>query len=87
MKDPNIDEPIYLGLARADHLEGPWTRVSDEPLPMDPGDIGSEKLLGYGSIKWINSAISPLHNDSTIYGLNNRVTIDTDNREKYSTIM
>ena len=87
IKDSNIDEPIYLGLARADTLEGPWTRVSDQPLEMDPGDLGAEKLLGYGSIKWIKPGAAPVYNESSVYGLwalNNRVTIDIENREEYS---
>ena len=37
LEDSNIDEPIYLGLARADSPEGPWTRLAEEPLHVDPG--------------------------------------------------
>ena len=32
LEDSDIDEPIYLGAAVADRIEGPYTRVSDEPL-------------------------------------------------------
>ena len=37
LEDSNIDEPIHLGLARADSPEGPWTRLAEEPLQVDPG--------------------------------------------------
>ena len=37
LEDSNIDEPIHLGLARADAPEGPWTRLAEEPLHVDPG--------------------------------------------------
>ena len=37
LEDSNIDEPIHLGLARADSPEGPWTRLAEEPLHVDPG--------------------------------------------------
>ena len=37
LEDSNIDEPIHLGLARADSPEGPWTRLAEEPLNVDPG--------------------------------------------------
>ena len=37
LQDSNIDEPIHLGLARADSPDGPWTRLVEEPLQVDPG--------------------------------------------------
>ena len=42
------------------------------------GDIGEQTLLGYGSLKLIKTS-GPM--DSTnLFALNNRVTMDTDNR-------
>ena len=35
LNDSRIDEPLYLGLARAESAQGPWTRVSDHPLDME----------------------------------------------------
>ena len=29
---------MHLGLARADHPAGPWTRVVEQPLEVDPGE-------------------------------------------------
>ena len=37
LEDSNIDEPLHLGLARADTPGGPWTRLTDQPLKVDPG--------------------------------------------------
>ena len=37
LEDSNIDEPIHLGLARADSPDGPWTRLVKVPLQVDTG--------------------------------------------------
>ena len=38
LADSHIDEPVHLGLARAEHPAGPWTRVVEQPLEVDPGE-------------------------------------------------
>ena len=38
LADSHIAEPLHLGLARADHPAGPWTRVVEQPLEVDPGE-------------------------------------------------
>ena len=43
------------------------------------GDIGDQKLLGYGSLKLIKS--SAPYNLSKLYALNNRITQEPSNRQ------
>ena len=78
LNDSKIDEPIYLGLARADSPLGPWTRVSEEPLALDDGDMG-KKILGVGSLKLVKSGAVG-GEDRRLTALCNRVTLDSQDR-------
>ena len=44
------------------------------------GDIGDQKLLGYGSLKLIKSS-APYNPSSKLYALNNRITQEPSNRQ------
>ena len=79
LNDSKIDEPLYLGLARADTPQGPWTRVSDRPLGLDNQDIGDKKILGTGSLKFLKTPGYP-EDDSRVTALSNRVTVDSQGR-------
>ena len=80
LNDSKIDEPLYLGLARAVSPQGPWTRVSDRPLALDNEDIGDRRILGTGSLKFVKTA-GLLEDDSpSLTALCNRVTLDSQER-------
>ena len=79
LNDSRIDEPLYLGLARADSPQGPWSRVSNQPLVLDNEDIGDKKVLGTGSLKFVKTA-GYLEDDSRVTALSNRVTLDSQGR-------
>ena len=79
LNDSRIDEPLYLGLARADSPQGPWSRVSSQPLTLDNEDIGDSKILGTGSLKFVKSGEN-LEDDSRLTALSNRVTVDSQGR-------
>ena len=79
LNDSRIDEPLYLGLARADSPQGPWSRVSSQPLALDSEDIGDRKILGTGSLKFVKSGEN-LEDHSRLTALSNRVTVDSQGR-------
>ena len=79
LNDSRIEEPLYLGLARGDSPQGPWSRVSEQPLALDNEDIGGKKILGTGSLKFVKTP-GYLEDDSRVTALCNRVTLDSQER-------
>lgn len=71
LEDSNIDEPIYLGLAQASTLTGPWERVYDTPLHVDAGELHDSVVLGVGSLKYLNGGSEF---SGVILALSNHVT-------------
>lgn len=84
LEDSNIDEPIYLGLAQSPFPQGPWERVFNEPLEVNPGELEDTIVLGIGSLKYINNAVS--NTDEAIVALSNRVTQQVSTNMTGSTI-
>ena len=79
LNDSRIDEPIYLGLARADSPLGPWTRLSDQPLPLDEGHIDGKEILGTGSLKLVKTE-AVVEEGERLVALCNRVSLDQSGR-------
>ena len=50
LPDSGVDEPIYLGMATAPSISGPYTRASDQPLVVAGIDGTS---VGLGSLKFV----------------------------------
>jgi len=90
LKDSNINEPLYIGMAEADSLQGNWTRVSQTPIPIydTPNNIitntNNISILGIGSLKLFDNIDN--HTTTRLEGLCNRITKNTDTNTTGSTI-
>ena len=85
LDDSNIDEPIYLGLARSNSLMGPWERVTNDPIPVDETGLLGKEVLGIGSLKLVKSK-NTNSNSTQFIALCNRITRDSSDYSTGSTI-
>ena len=53
LDDANVDEPLHHGMAESDDLRGPYTRVTNQPIFFNNGEIPNTTILGVGSLKLI----------------------------------
>jgi len=85
LEDSNIDEPLYLGLARSTNLIGPWERVIMDPLPVDVSGLQNDDVLGIGSLKLVKSLFTNT-NQTDFVALCNLITRNHLNKRTGSTI-
>jgi len=72
LPDSKVAEPIYLGLATADDLKGPWTRRSEFPMVVNGlYSIPGEDTTGVGSLKLVKGIEQTY---DRLVGLINRIT-------------
>eukprot|EP00931_Biecheleriopsis_adriatica_P010865 TRINITY_DN11192_c0_g1_i2.p1 TRINITY_DN11192_c0_g1~~TRINITY_DN11192_c0_g1_i2.p1 ORF type:complete len:432 (+),score=45.49 TRINITY_DN11192_c0_g1_i2:98-1393(+) len=72
LEDSRIPEPMFLGVAEASNLRGPWARLRDTPLEIR-GEIPGLQILGIGSLKKMKLLGDSLASDIAIC---NRLTRD-----------
>lgn len=71
LPDTGFPEPLWIGLARADAIEGPWVK---EPEPiLGPSDDDIWRNHGAGSIKLLDETF-----DEALIALNNGVYVSAD---------
>jgi hypothetical protein len=75
LKDCGFVEPAYIGLARSNCLNGPWTVMKSPLLSPDSGD--SFRNMGAGAIKVIGD-----EEQGVLWGFNNGIFRDRENRSR-----
>ena len=85
LEDSNIDEPLYLGLARSTNIIGPWERVITDPLSVDVSGLQNHDVLGIGSLKVVKSPFTNT-NQTKFVALCNLITRNHRNNRTGSTI-
>ncbi|GMI05028.1 hypothetical protein TrLO_g2871 [Triparma laevis f. longispina] len=51
LPDSKVDEPVYLGMAVSDEIEGPYERVDNSPMVVE--GLDNTNTIGLGSIKLV----------------------------------
>jgi len=85
LDDSAIDEPKYFGLAEADNILGPYTRVLQKPMEIR-GEIPGETVKGYGSLKIIKNPLADIGENGVGVALCNRLTLEEATGRSGSTI-
>ncbi|CAL1165681.1 unnamed protein product [Cladocopium goreaui] len=85
LTDADVDEPMNLGLAEADNVMGPYTRVVTEPLEIPSGFPGLF-IKGHGSLKMVKSPEADLTCDGVGVAVCNRLTFNPATNQTGSTL-
>eukprot|EP00490_Sorites_sp_Unknown_P029420 CAMPEP_0114681100 /NCGR_PEP_ID=MMETSP0191-20121206/54992_1 /TAXON_ID=126664 /ORGANISM="Sorites sp." /LENGTH=238 /DNA_ID=CAMNT_0001958949 /DNA_START=165 /DNA_END=881 /DNA_ORIENTATION=+ len=85
LTDANVDEPMNLGLAEADSVMGPYTRVVTEPIQIPSGFSGLF-IKGHGSLKLVKVPSADLDEDGVGVAICNRLTFNPATNQTGSTL-
>ncbi|GMI34607.1 hypothetical protein TeGR_g6831 [Tetraparma gracilis] len=87
LDDSNIEEPLHLGSASSDNIEGPYVRDSEEPFVVAGSyDLDGATTIGMGSFKLVKGLSAADGTQQNEWALFNHITLDDATKHTGSTI-